>query len=95
MDAAAVEPWLQIIRKLAFDQAFYEAALAKVNPAAVECSAAGCGSVTRAFPRASWLRASAEAEAPRGSTLRRATHLLQTEPINKDQTDSYALFDLR
>jgi hypothetical protein len=72
VDAAAVEPWLQIIRKLAFDQAFYEAALAKVNAAAVECSAAGCSSITRAFSRAYWLPASKQEYAPASGVLNRA-----------------------
>ena len=38
VDAAAVEPWIELIRKLAFDQPFYEEALRKVREAAVECS---------------------------------------------------------
>lgn len=39
VDAAAVEPWVEVILKLAFDQAFYEDAVKKVKEAAVECSA--------------------------------------------------------
>jgi hypothetical protein len=39
VDADAVEPWVEVIRKLAFDHAFYEDAVTKVKAAAVECSA--------------------------------------------------------
>ena len=39
VDAAAAEPWIEVIRKLAFDHGFYEDAVKKVREAAVECSA--------------------------------------------------------
>jgi len=37
--AEAVEPWVEVIRKLAFDPEFYAGAVAKVRDAAIECSA--------------------------------------------------------
>jgi hypothetical protein len=40
VSAEAVEPWIDIIRRLAFDIPFYEEALAKVKEAAFECSSA-------------------------------------------------------
>ncbi len=40
VSAEAVEPWIDIIRRLAFDIPFYEEALVKVKEAAVECSSA-------------------------------------------------------
>jgi hypothetical protein len=36
--AEAVEPWIEVIRKLAFDPAFCDEAMRKVQAAAVECS---------------------------------------------------------